>query len=1073
MKRRRTRAFFRRIDIQIILILLFLTVLLSLLAGYVNGTGLYNAYKTNLTDWILFTNKLIGITIDAEEIKYYADMMLSMDEKFRERQKRFFHDREEYLGLRDTNAPIEEQKTALAKMNKFLDVAKVYKTERYWNLVEKFRSLKTLGHAKFLYVFMDAGLTDDDGTILYPYIVDADDMDVYESYDNDGFGTVTTQGDEVQQIYALKKPLPEVGVYEGGYGKLYYAHAPIMDSEGNIIAILGTDIDIDEMYGEIAEYINLSNWLFFACFISLILTVYFFLRASVTNPVRKLTGTIQSIAEGKMFIPVPAQVLKSRNEIGILANAIKDLRGVFQSVARESEELADIVLLSKPAFHHDISARSMTDKIETYIDESKWLVNILKNILDGVDAIVYATVPETGEIIFLNQAMKSHYKLEGDYVGQRCYKVLQQGINKRCPFCPCHELDKDPKKVIVWEMHSALTKRIYRNTDRYIEWPGGMVVHLQHSIDITELIEAKEEAIQANTTKSEFLARISHEIRTPMNAVFGIAEIHLQENLSPEMTEAFSRIYQSASVLLVIINDLLDLSKIEAGKMELLPVRYDIAGLIRDAVQLNVIYIGSKPIEFNLHIDPSIPLELLGDCLRIKQILNNLLSNAFKYTREGFVLLDVTADCFPDAENDVVLVFKVRDSGSGMLPEQVQVLYNEYTRFNPADMYATEGTGLGMSITRRLVEMMGGEICITSEPGKGSEFCVRLPQKSQGPERIGRDLAENLRQFHIKTPKIIYEPMPYGRVLIVDDLETNLFVAKGLLTPYKLQIDTAGSGFEAIDKINAGGAYDIVFMDHLMPVMDGMETVRRLRGDGWTGPIIALTANALAGQEEKFTQNGFDACIFKPIDVNNLDAVLRKYIRGKQLPIQAALNQNSGTSIVSSQVAGIFAQDAKRILADLETEMAGEKTGKESFQQYAADMHALKGALANIGKTELSKQAAFLEERAKTEDIPAFRSRIGEFMDSIRSLITDMTPAAGNAEYPLSGEDRQYLREKLRTILDAAIVCDIITLQNTIGIIMEKTWPPSVQKLLSAIAEHLLHNRFETIIEDIRDFEWQ
>jgi CheY-like chemotaxis protein/anti-sigma regulatory factor (Ser/Thr protein kinase) len=299
--------------------------------------------------------------------------------------------------------------------------------------------------------------------------------------------------------------------------------------------------------------------------------------------------------------------------------------------------------------------------------------------------------------------------------------------------------------------------------------------------------------------------------------------------------------------------------------------------------------IESKVIKFTLEIDPSVPAELFGDELRIKQILNNILSNAFKYTGHGEITLAVSAKQEDNVKGHISLMFTVRDTGQGMTQDQIQKLFDEYTRFNMQANRITEGTGLGMSITKNLLDLMGGSITVESEPGKGSIFTVHIPQGVTDSGVLDEEVIENLKHFRfssmakMKTAQIVREPMPYGSVLIVDDVGTNLYVAKGLLAPYELTIDIAESGPETIEKIKAGKVYDIVFMDHMMPEMDGVETTKILREMGYSRPIVALTANAVMGQAEMFLSNGFDDFISKPIDIRELNAVLNKMIRDKRL----------------------------------------------------------------------------------------------------------------------------------------------------------------------------------------------
>ena len=738
------------------------------------------------------------------------------------------------------------------------------------------------------------------------------------------------------------------------------------------------------------------------------------------------------------------------------------------------------------AYTNDLrELKAAMTEMQKAIDEKNALSS-LDNILNSLDVMICVTDPKTDEILFMSDGMKQHYGLEGDAVGQICYEILQEGINERCDFCPCFRLEKEPDKAVVWEEHSTLTKRVYRNFDRYICWPNGQTVHMQHSVDVTELMTAKESAEQRNRSKGLFLAHMSHEIRTPLNAIIGIIEIQMQnETLSPDMLEAFGKLYTSSHILLSIINDILDLSKIDAGKLEIVPVKYDMASLINDTVYLNIMRIGSKPVNFNLEVDPLIPSELLGDELRIKQILNNLLSNAIKYTDKGQVALSVETD-FADAKDEVTLAFRVRDTGIGMTEKEAANVFNEYSRFNMAANRTKEGSGLGMSITKNLVELMGGDILVKSKPGKGSTFTVSLPQKSIGAKELGRDTAEHLRQFkasmsQIKKTEIIRKEMPYGRVLVVDDLDTNLYVARGLLSPYKLAVDTAGSGPEAIEKIKGGHTYDIVFMDHMMPGMDGVEAARNLRGLGYKNPIVALTANAISGQAEIFLANGFDDFISKPIDIRKLDASLNKFVRDKH-PIKAAeavrrqngadTNGSGGaakiTPIIDPQLAEIFIRDAEKGIAVLEALSGKLNAGDDTdIQTYIITVHGLKSALSNIGETELSAAAHELEKAGKAREAGVMLSETPVFLNKLRAVIQKVRPVKAGDD--TIDEDRAYLFDQLRLIHAAALQLDGKSIKNALALLKNKNWSPQTTELLDGIAIHLLHSDFEEIAEATRD----
>ena len=598
-----------------------------------------------------------------------------------------------------------------------------------------------------------------------------------------------------------------------------------------------------------------------------------------------------------------------------------------------------------------------------------------------------------------------------------------------------------------------------------------------------------EIAEESNKAKSDFLARMSHEIRTPMNAILGITEIQLQDETLPLVTkDALERIYNSGDLLLGIINDILDLSKIEAGRLEIVPVQYDTASLIHDTVKLNILRYESKAIEFVLTVSENVPSTLIGDELRIKQILNNLISNAFKYTHEGMINMTISVEpCNSGDGQMVTLIFIVSDTGQGMTSDQVSKLGSKYSRFNLEANRKTEGTGLGMNITLNLIKMMNGDISVESTQGMGSTFTVRLPQKytSSSPIPIGRELADNLMSLNIKNTskmrnaQITQEFMPYGRVLVVDDVETNLYVARGLMTPYGLTIDTALSGFETIDKIREGNVYDIIFMDHMMPRMDGIEAVKIVRDLGYNQPIIALTANALSGQAEMFLKNGFDDFISKPIDIRQLNACLNKYIRDKQPPevIENARKQKSGsletggTISLDPQLSEFFVRDAEKALSILTAIHRNKFRRGDDISILIINVHAMKSALANIGEFDLSAAALKIEQAGRDQELDVILHELPMFLDALRSVIEKLKPGEDEQgeDAEVSDEDRRYLQEKLHIIQRACAGFDKKVAKSALAEIKHRNWPHPIKESLSAIAEHLLHSEFEEAAAAAKD----
>jgi signal transduction histidine kinase/CheY-like chemotaxis protein len=431
------------------------------------------------------------------------------------------------------------------------------------------------------------------------------------------------------------------------------------------------------------------------------------------------------------------------------------------------------------------------------------------------------------------------------------------------------------------------------------------------SRDITSRKAAEEdakrataEAETASRAKSRFMANMSHEMRTPMNIIIGLTELLLEDNETPGKTkETLEKINTAGDTLMELINDVLDITNVEAGELRLMPVQYDVASLLNDIITINIIRIKERPITFRLDISEELPYSLYGDDLRIKQILNNLLSNAFKYTKEGTVTLSVNCRTegaqesahpsdFPTPKS-VWLSVSIDDTGIGIRKEDIAKLFSDFNQVDTRANREIEGSGFGLSITKKFVELMGGEISVESEYGKGSTFLMRIPQGFVTYRTLGRETAEKLCGLHYsdgvkqEQRKLTRPDLSYVRVLVVDDFQTNLDVAVGMLRKYKMQVDCVTSGQESVELIAAGKpVYDAVFMDHMMPVMDGIQATAAIRALGTAYahniPIIALTANVVAGNEQMFLDNGFNAYLPKPFNVMSLDSIIQRWVRDKE-----------------------------------------------------------------------------------------------------------------------------------------------------------------------------------------------
>jgi signal transduction histidine kinase/CheY-like chemotaxis protein len=455
---------------------------------------------------------------------------------------------------------------------------------------------------------------------------------------------------------------------------------------------------------------------------------------------------------------------------------------------------------------------------------------------------------------------------------------------------------------------------------------------------IAELEEERKKAEAASRAKTAFLANTSHEIRTPLNAILGMSELALRENLSPAAREHVESIKQAGKNLLAIVNDVLDLSKIEAGRMDIVSRKYYFSSLLNDCLTIIKTRIMEKPIEFIVDVEKTIPAILVGAEDRVRQIVINLLSNAVKYTERGSITFSVKA-VWPDDEANgkpdsgtnvgpnglpnvveegqdrILLYFIVSDTGRGIKEENLEEVFEKFSRFDTHKKITIEGTGLGLAISRKLCRAMGGDITVKSVYGKGSVFTAFIPNTVADKTPFGSPSDSDSRGGTSMYERIeVRWTAPTAKILIVDDIVTNLKVARGLLAPFECEIDLCTQGAQAVAMVKNEN-YDIVFMDHMMPGMDGIETTAAIRaweeaqrdrsgssgyageqagGTGRHTPIIALTANALSGMEEMFLGKGFDGYLAKPIEIKSLNTIMENWIphekRQKKPPVPPALN---------------------------------------------------------------------------------------------------------------------------------------------------------------------------------------
>lgn len=585
----------------------------------------------------------------------------------------------------------------------------------------------------------------------------------------------------------------------------------------------------------------------------------------------------------------------------------------------------------------------------------------------------------------------------------------------------------------------------------------------QSNQELLKVVEIKrKEAKSAGKAKTDFLANMSHEIRTPMNAICGMSDLLLQTKLTDEQLDYVSTIKLSSDNLLSIINDILDFSKIEAGKMELVPQSYNLLSPLYSLQNTIDVRIGERPLDFKISIKRDMPTQLYGDEVRVQQVILNLLTNAVKYSNQGHIELIVD---YEKLENDeIMLKATVKDQGIGIKKEDMPKLFEAFSQVDMERNHRIEGTGIGLTITERLVRSMGGSITLESEYGVGTTFYVSMRQKVEDfnsvidtestDDFVVISHSNILKGFVSGKKKIAKFIAPDAKVLVVDDNEANLKVAKGLMGQYKLSVRTCTSGKAALDILETDKSFDILFIDHMMPEMDGVELTKILRSsnDDYLKyvPIIALTANAIKGVSEMFLANGFTEYLSKPIDTERLGEVLNKWIpenKKKEAMEEEesvadknqAVDENEENLLnMLRQIENVDYDKAMTLCGKSEDillsvievyvksysqikERIDSTYAKEDLKNYAIEVHGVKSSSRSIGNDVLGEMAYRLEIEAKDGNIAYVKENHSEFVMKYEQFVGKLKEIVDKLKTEEKIEKVKFSKEEMLSMINECI----------------------------------------------------
>ncbi|MDR1979267.1 MAG: response regulator [Synergistaceae bacterium] len=874
-----------KISLKILVFVLVGIVSITAVFSYMSDRVIRSVYNDFFNDKTLLINRIVASQIEGDDLLSYIDA-LRRDREFQKRQIEFYQARQKLIELEETETDDQGEKAAAEEQIRlFYQEAAKFKDANYFRIQKQLDELCAVSDVKYLYIFADTGVPG-----MYTYIFDARasrDSDATSSgaismkIDADDIGTVDVIEEfaGADSVFATKRQLSHAE-YEAHqlYGVLYFTYAPLFDSAGNVVAVVGTDIDLSEMNRQIETMakVNLATALIGSCLF--ILLFYPILRRVIVKPIVALRETASRIADGHIYTDVPAWLSGRNDEMGLLGKALSDMTQVFQHMLTDTRQLFEAAIAGRLDVRNDPS--SFKGDVARVVRQINDTLDIVGIYFDSMPEALFILDPRL-ELVFKNK--RASRLFDGLGVADIVRRVLSAENSDTA------ELTAKWNEALRSGFHTASAWLTTPEAETCFAFTccdlilngikrGTLVI----AADITDLMREKARAQSANEAKDDFLSRVSHELRSPMNIIIGMAKLGLKElksesknsdETASRAVERLESIVSASDHLLSIINDMLDMSHIEAGEVEIKRARFDLREVVADCCNLLKPQAEEKRIDFTYRVSPDIDANVLGDVSRVSQVLVHLLTNAVKFTEEGGRVTLLALPVEQEGEKGAFskVSFSVEDTGIGMSEEFMEKIFVPFEQEDQYIQRRHQGVGLGLSICHRLVALMGGVITAVSTPGVGSvfTFTLPLPRVAESEPIGGADSPE-------ETGDLVYD-FSGVRMLLVDDIELNRTILREILADTRIDVTEASDGAEALKLFEESeeGHFHIVFMDVQMPNMDGYQAtdaIRALNRKDAAVPVMAMTANAMRKDVEQALAHGMNGHLSKPIDI---DACLR------------------------------------------------------------------------------------------------------------------------------------------------------------------------------------------------------